>query len=241
MAQSLEIFTKTQIYPEEKMMESHENKEPKMIQFSAEINELVAAISLAQAEIKDALKDSTNPMFKSKYADLSAVWNACREALTKNKLAITQPVYSMNDDYYMCTLLAHASGQFLRTDVKLKAVGNRGTNEIQALGSAITYMRRYEMGAVLGIVTEVDDDGNATGQAEQKKPGARQGLSLAQMVQKKAVGFFGEQGVEQFNQWRAEKGLAGGKLSEIKDIDLAKIMTALNAEIKALEAANAND
>ena len=57
---------------------------------SATIGKLVMALAKAQGQIKAAPKDSDNPFFKSKYADLASVWEACREPLAKNGLAVIQ-------------------------------------------------------------------------------------------------------------------------------------------------------
>jgi len=123
---------------------------------SEQINELAAALSKAQSEIQGAKKDCANPFFKSKYADLSSVWDACREPLTKNGLSIIQTTFERDGGIYLFTTLAHSSGQWIRSELKVIV----GKPDIQALGSSLTYCRRYSLAMIAGVCPE-DDDGNA--------------------------------------------------------------------------------
>lgn len=124
---------------------------------SEQINELATALAKAQSEIQPALKDSINPFFKSKYADLSSVWNACKGALTKNGLAIVQTMDQREGHLVLLTTLAHASGQWIRSTIPVVSA----KQDAQSIGSAITYMRRYSLAAMVGVTTDEDDDGNA--------------------------------------------------------------------------------
>lgn len=128
------------------------------MQTSETINELAAALSKAQGEITGALKDSANPFFKSKYADLASCWDACRGPLSKNGLSVIQ--IPEHDNQGICigltTTLAHSSGQWMRGTLQVKPKDDTP----QAMGSALTYARRYALTAVVGIA-QVDDDGNA--------------------------------------------------------------------------------
>jgi len=117
---------------------------------------LAAALSKAQATMTSAKKDSTNPHFKSRYADLASIWDACRESLTKNGLAVVQLPGKDETGYYVETVLTHASGEFIAE--KLHIVPTK--DDPQGLGSAITYARRYGLAAVAGIAPD-DDDGEA--------------------------------------------------------------------------------
>lgn len=123
---------------------------------SEKINELAKALSLAQAEIEPAAKDSENPFFKAKYADLSAVWRVCRGPLTKHGLAIIQPPSSQGNQVKVCTLLLHNSGQWICSSLTMTAKAA----DPQSIGSALTYARRYGLAAMVGISAEEDDDGN---------------------------------------------------------------------------------
>ncbi|MES2347869.1 MAG: ERF family protein [Pseudomonadota bacterium] len=120
------------------------------------LNELAAALAKAQAKIKGAVKDSDNPFFKSKYADLDAVWDVAREPLTSNGLSVVQFPGSDGDKVTLETVLLHSSGQWMTAPpLSVKPM----KQDPQGVGSAVTYMRRYSLAAVAGI-TQVDDDGN---------------------------------------------------------------------------------
>lgn len=123
---------------------------------SETINELAAALSKAQGQIKGALKDSANPFFKSKYADLSSVWEACREPLSANGLAVIQTTCDSPNGVSVVTTLAHSSGQWIRGHMTLEPKDKTP----QGYGSSITYARRYALAAIVGVAPE-DDDGNA--------------------------------------------------------------------------------
>lgn len=132
-----------------------------MSEQSEQINELAAALAKAQGKITGALKDSANPFFKSKYADLASVWDACRAALSENGLAVIQLTESDDSGVFVTTSLAHSSGQWIRSKLRLTPKDSSP----QGMGSAITYGRRYALAAMVGVA-QVDDDGNAaSGQA----------------------------------------------------------------------------
>lgn len=123
---------------------------------SESINELALAVSKAQAVILAAKKDSDNPFFKSSYADLASVWEACRKPLTDNGLCVIQTTSPECDGRVMIiTTLAHSSGQWVRGKLAIKPV----KDDPQSLGSAITYGRRYALAAITGVAPDDDDDG----------------------------------------------------------------------------------
>jgi hypothetical protein len=123
----------------------------------------------AQAEIKAALKDSKNPHFKSSYADLTSVWDACRTALTKNGLSVVQiPGFDAND-VWLETMILHSSGESLSGRYPLRP----SQQTPQGYGSALTYARRYSLAAMVGVVADEDDDGNAASQRGNYEPPAR--------------------------------------------------------------------
>ena len=128
------------------------------IQNDAPRKAFYAALAKAQAKIEGALKDKTNPGFKSKYADLGAVWEACREPLTSNGIAVMQfPDYDAeNGIVSLQTILTHTDGY--DKDFMLSIPVSK--RDAQGIGSAITYARRYALMAAVGIAPE-DDDGNA--------------------------------------------------------------------------------
>lgn len=125
---------------------------------SDSIGALAAALSKAQADITGALKDSSNPFFKSKYADLASCWDACRKQLAANNLAVIQTVYVHwdKDESVLITTLAHSSGEWIRSELPIRAKDASP----QAQGSAITYARRYALAAIVGLA-QIDDDAEA--------------------------------------------------------------------------------
>ena len=129
----------------------------KIMNQSEQINELATALAKAQAEIQPAIKDSTNPFFKSKYADLSSIWNACKTPLTKNGLSVLQTTDQKEGQLVLLTTLVHSSGQWVRSCLPIISA----KQDAQSIGSAITYMRRYSLSALVGVTSDEDDDGNA--------------------------------------------------------------------------------
>jgi hypothetical protein len=124
---------------------------------SDSIKELAPALVKAQADIKAAIKDATNPHFKSRYADLSSVIDACKPALNNRGIAFLQAVRSdERAGVVVETILLHTSGEWISEDLFLPV----SKNDAQGVGSAITYGRRYGLQSMVGIPAE-DDDGNA--------------------------------------------------------------------------------
>lgn len=118
---------------------------------------LATALAKAQAEIKAALKDSKNPHFKSSYADLTSVWDACRSALTNNGLSVVQKTDFAEGEVWLETILLHADGDSITGRYPLRPQQQTP----QGYGSALTYARRYSLAAMVGVVADEDDDGNA--------------------------------------------------------------------------------
>ena len=117
------------------------------------IGQLVEALAKAQGEMKGAAKDATNPHFRSKYPTLASVCDAC-DPLAKHGIAYLQPTRADGVHVTVTTMLAHSSGEWIAQDLTLTA----GSATPQAVGSAITYGRRYGLAAMVGIAPE-DDDG----------------------------------------------------------------------------------
>lgn len=134
---------------------------------SSEIKDLVSALVKVQSEIRDAEKNSTNPHFKSQYANLESVIGATREPLAKNNLVVTQQGSFVDGKPVLITTLMHSSGQWLRSTMPVL----NDKNNAQGLGSALSYARRYALAAIAGI-TQVDDDGNDASSRGSKTGGA---------------------------------------------------------------------
>lgn len=126
---------------------------------SESIDQIGAALAKAQGEITGASKDRENPHFKSKYADLASVWDACRAPLAKNSLAVIQsPSVDEAGNLVLLTMLVHGSGQYFEEEF----VVTPAQRTAQGYGSVVTYLRRYSLMAMVGVAPEdEDDDGNA--------------------------------------------------------------------------------
>lgn len=175
---------------------------------SESIAALTVALAKAQGEMEAAKKTSANPYYHSKYADLAEVWDTCREPLSQNGLAILQTT-EVNEEgkISLRTTLCHNSGEWVAGIIPLNAAiidSNKNVVVVpahqaspQALGSAITYARRYGLSAMVGIAPE-EDDGNAASGRDTKQPQPKEVIpapqakaktSTAMSIQK--VGFEG--------------------------------------------------
>jgi hypothetical protein len=123
---------------------------------SPSYGKLALALSKAQGVMAGAKKDATNPHLKNKYADLASVWDACREPLSKNELAVVQMPEADGKKVRLRSMLIHSSGEFLETTAEAEAKDASP----QSIGSVLTYLRRYTLSAMVGIAPE-DDDGEA--------------------------------------------------------------------------------
>lgn len=131
-------------------------------------NEMYIALAKAQGEMGKALKATDNPFFNSKYADLATVMAACMPALHENGFAVIQPSGLDESGPFVDTVLLHESGGRIESRVYL--VVNK--NDMQGIGSAQTYARRYGLMGLAGIAPE-DDDGNAASKAPPKQTWAQ--------------------------------------------------------------------
>jgi len=120
---------------------------------------IASALVKAQKEFGPALKSSTNPHFRSKYADLSAVRDAVIPIFTKHGLAIIHcPTVDVDIGFHLETRLIHISGEEMVWRFPLPG----DVSKMQVIGSAISYARRYTISAIGAVASEEDDDGNAS-------------------------------------------------------------------------------
>lgn len=132
---------------------------------SDQVDQIFTALSKAQGQMKAAIKDSKNPYFKSNYADLNSVFEACRNQLSENGLCVSQTMFFQEGQNYLITTLGHTSGQWIKSMAPIICA----KPDAQSFGSAVTYMRRYSLSSICGISTDEDDDGNkAVGKREEK-------------------------------------------------------------------------
>jgi ERF superfamily len=118
--------------------------------------ELFTALSVAQGQISAASKSSINPHFKSRYADLNSLRDAIQEAMTQNGLGVIQCPRVNGNHVEVETFITHKSGEYIAETLQMPFA----RNDAQAIGSALTYCRRYSLGSLLNLSAD-DDDGNA--------------------------------------------------------------------------------
>jgi hypothetical protein len=129
------------------------------------MQKIAVALIKAQMEMGNAIKDSSNPFFKSKYADLNAVREACMPALNKHGIVVLQPIVHIEGKNFVKTLLLHESGESIES---LTEIIYSKQNDAQAQGSGITYARRYGMQSLVNVGAD-DDDGNKASQPQPMK------------------------------------------------------------------------
>jgi len=122
-----------------------------------------AALVKAQTEFNKALKKSTNPHFRSKFADLASCVDAVKESLNNNGIFLTQRPINCENGVKIETLFIHSSGEKMNMGAFFVPAGKK---DAQGYGSALTYARRYSLMTACGIAPE-DDDGNAATSAPQ--------------------------------------------------------------------------
>lgn len=121
---------------------------------------LAQALNKMQGAMPPAIKDASNPAFKSRYADLASVWDAIRKPLADNGLSVTQQTdVTESGQMILVTTVWHTSGESLAARYPLTPTQNTP----QSVGSCISYARRYSISALLGVVQD-DDDGTAASQ-----------------------------------------------------------------------------
>lgn len=125
-----------------------------------EKSKIATALLAAQREMGNATKGSTNPFFKSKYADLNAIREACLPLLNANGIVVLQPMVHLDGRNFIKTLLLHESGESMES---LTEIIYNKQNDAQAQGSGITYARRYGLQSFVNIGAD-DDDGNKASQ-----------------------------------------------------------------------------
>lgn len=136
------------------------------------IAKIAAALVKAQSEMGNAVKDARNPFFKSKYADLNAVREACIPVLNKHGVSVLQPTSVLEGKLYVETLLLHESGEFISGLYEV-VVGK--ANDPQSLGAAISYSRRYGLQSMVNIGADDDDGESAMGRSvSNSKPAVKE-------------------------------------------------------------------
>ena len=186
------------------------------------MSDAIKALVKAQKEMGSVIKNASNPHLKSKYADLGSVLEACQTALHSNGFAIVQPCGKDDHGAYVETVLAHESGENFASRVYLVV----GKQDMQGVGSAITYARRYGLLGMAGLAPE-DDDGEATKAPKREAPPPFDPVAAHDRIARKL---------------EAAKTLAdladaweGATVKDIEDVrsDLAKALTSTKDRLKA--------
>ena len=121
------------------------------------LNDLFASIAKAQARISAVTKEGKNPHFRSSYVTLDSILNGPVKVFNEHGIAVVQMPSILDGKINIRTVLAHASGANIQSDLSLPCeLGNP-----HKVGSTITYLRRFSLSSILGIAGESDDDGNA--------------------------------------------------------------------------------
>lgn len=152
------------------MEKQGDNMNPQVkISHSEEIKDFVAALAKAQGALKPAVFNRINPHFKTRYADFTSCMDACRAPLSENGIAAIQYCETIDGKLNLVTMLAHISGQWMKSEFPLIAA----KMDSQGIGSAMTYAKRYSLCGMVGIVAdeEGDDDAEAAvGRGRQEEP-----------------------------------------------------------------------
>lgn len=180
--------------------------------------DLNAALAKAQAQMKPAQQDRTNPHFKNEYATLNSIWNAIREPLSSNGLCVTHQTEYRGDRFVMVTTLRHASGQSIESVRPIKV----DVEQPQKMGSGETYAKRYSLMALVGITAadDMDDDnGNgATAGNGKDKTNGNGHISDEQADTIRALITATNTNVEVFLKWANAPSVSDIKASKFDDV-----------------------
>jgi len=180
---------------------------------SESVANIAAALCKFQASVTNPKKESINPHFKSKYADLDAIINAIRPTLKECGLAFIQnPVTDQNGNIGVYTMILHESGEFIEFDPVYIPVGKATPHQV---GAAMTYARRYSLGAALGIATDEDDDGNSVDPKQPKQQEKQERQQRPQQQQRPQALATPQQLKKFFAMGRSEKGLTDEQLKKL--------------------------
>lgn len=126
-----------------------------MLEHSATLGSLTEALASCQHDIRTATKNSINPHFKSKYADLEETIDCVKPYLGKHLLSFTQHPSYIDGVVSLTSFLTHASGEWIKSTCSAPSP----KLDVQGVGSAITYLRRYSLQSFFLFASQ-DDDGN---------------------------------------------------------------------------------
>lgn len=199
---------------------------------SDELGELFTALAKAQLEMEVAKTDSTNPFFKSKYADLPSIVRASRKYLAVNGLSVVQRFIPLRDGAgILTTRLGHSSGQWMESRINIRPA----KDDIQTFGSYSTYLKRYSYAAITGVVAaDEDDDGeNAMYPARTQEKAKKENPKIS-LEQTKILGKMLEGREDWINSIFKKHNI--GKLSDLPSAWYTPTINQLKQMINATEA-----
>lgn len=161
---------------------------------SPEIEKLAAALAKCQGELKGALKDGTNPFLGSSYSLLADIVAAAQKPMADNGLSVINRTITRDSKLFFSTRLMHESGQWMESCMQINLPnpnsqdkGEKGVNVLQAFGKTITYLRRYHLTMMVGVVSsEGDDDGEGAMQLKDDRPATPAQLNYLNSLLSKA-------------------------------------------------------
>jgi len=191
---------------------------------STNISELAKALCKAQSELEPASKDSQNPFYKNKYADLATMQDVSRKPLCDNGLIVTQLPFTRGKCVGVKTILLHTSGQWIKATLSFEMQ----KTDPQSCGSAITYARRYSLAAIVGIAQEDDDGEKAMNRSKKEAPKAsstskipKADLTTKQLIIESAKTRFASS--DDFKLFRVDGGLVED-LNKASEPELKKLL-----------------
>lgn len=141
---------------------------------SDQINELAAALSVAQGKLGAASFDARNGFLNNEYATIGSFIETAKPVMAECGLAVSQSVTGTGDAVGVTTVLMHASGQWIEDTVTLPLGDEKGKSRAQVAGSIVTYLRRYAYQSILGMYSADDDDDGGGGHRQAvQRPQAR--------------------------------------------------------------------
>jgi len=184
--------------------------------------ELLTALAIAQGEVENATKASTNPHFKSKYADLAEILNTVRPVFSKHGLSIIQSTEFNGSLVSVTTTLAHKSGGYVTSTASCVPA----KSDAQGVGSSTTYLRRYSLAAMAGIAQE-DDDGQTAAHNGKPEPvsviSEKQCADLKDLIDSREVEY--------------SKFLEAYKITNLSELKATQLQSAISAISKKPEKA----
>lgn len=166
---------------------------------SAEVDKIFAAVVALQSEINNPKKSKQGHGYK--YAELAQIIELSRDPLATNGLAVAQYCTAIDGQSYLVTQMIHSSGQWLRGYYPLEKAGMRAVNDAQQMGAAMTYARRYNLAAMLGVAQEDDDAASLGNQRQQPRNNQPQS---AQQQSKQQLDTLEGQTLNAVAQWLSE-------------------------------------